>query len=161
MKLSAFVYAVLLSAGAAAAADPFRGEVGCTVAAAAMNSVFSGFVGGKAVIDLRDGSTTLTNGSAVLRAITPATVSSHGAERGRCVFGTEVVWAGETLRAVLFKFNDCAHRDPASGFGGYVRADVGFDFARGTGKYREIFLTPAGPVPSAFADFTACERHVR
>ena len=132
----------------------------CQIIGAKESSVFTPFVGGTILIDLGSGESTLfqAGGPLEFAVISSDVVSSFRVARSACTEGSEtIVRQDGSLRSMLFRFSNCVHRDSAdSDLVGYVRADVGFDLTSNTGKYREIFLTPRGPVPTAFVDFHNC-----
>ena len=140
----------------------FPESVKCRIDAAKENSGFTRFVGGSVKINLENGNTSffapLGAEPEELAVINDKTVSSFKADRTACTFGWEkVVEQDGSLRAMDLHFESCAHHDPAKpGFGGYVRAKVGFDFTDRWGYYAEIFMTPSGPVPTDSLAFAGC-----
>ena len=150
---------LLLSAAFATlfAAPAFADVLHCQITAARDETVFSNYIGGTVTVDLDSAVTMLEQAGNVLQVISRASVASYKAHRDSCIFGTETVTSGGDLRAMKLKFNECTRRDDGSSLGGYVHADVSFDLHYGVGKYRELFRTPRGPVPSAWVDFEKCE----
>ena len=132
----------------------------CKISDATAGSVFTPYVGGAVEVDTQTGNTQFFAPDApaeeVFPVISSEAVSSFRASRAGCFFGTETLHRADgSIRGMLLKFNSCVHREPPETVG-YVQADVSFDLDYSQGKYREIFLTARGPVPSAFVDFRAC-----
>jgi hypothetical protein len=108
---------------------------------------------------------TQTKGAALeqLAVISSNQVSSFGAPRSGCTYGTDkVLHPDGSLRAMVFNFNNCLLRNSTDNSSdnraaGYVRANVGFDLTDNYGIYQEILLTPAGVAPSAYVEFKDCK----
>jgi hypothetical protein len=151
MKLYSFLIFFLANAA-------FAETVKCKVTAAKENTMLTPYVGGTVLISLSDGSSRFFQEAlSPLAMITAEQVSSWRAPRSACNYAPETIrYSDGSLRAMRFHFYDCVHRLPEQNLIGYVRADIGFDLTSRSGKYREIFLTPSGPVPSAFAELEAC-----
>ena len=152
--LSLLLISTLLSPAA------FAETAKCRIQSAKPGSDFIPFVGGKAMMEFESGHLVIypaTGGKPMFLA-TPERVSSFGAPREACTYGWEKIMRGDQLRAMLMKFNSCAHEHATnSGLRGYVRADFGFDLADRSGHYREIFLTPTGTPPTAHMVFEECQ----
>lgn len=151
MKIHFFAAVLMLTSAAA-----FAGTAKCRITEASADSAYAAYQGGKILIDLESGNTTLIQGEARLQPITGDFVTSFRVPRQACNFGTETILRDGSIRAILFKFNDCMHTD-AEGISGYVRSEVGFDLKSNSGKYQEIFFKPWGENPYAFIDFQDCQ----
>ncbi len=169
MKLSTVVSSIFLFSGCLALPSLAHADFAkCRISAAGPGSPYADYVGGKVTIDLETGNTILvpievSENLPVAFPVSSSFISSFEAPRTACIFGTEKFLRSDgSLRAMLFKFNDCMHHHATNPeWRGYVKADVSFDLLSATGKYREIFLTPTGTPPSSWVDFDTCRIETR
>jgi hypothetical protein len=125
------------------------------------DSLFTPYAGGSITIDLESLVTTMEGAPdkalPSLALISKDTVSTYMVPRNLCEPTRETVMENGVLRLEIFHFGDCLHHLPGSGRLGYARAWLEIDHEFQSGRYSEIFLTPTGDVPEAYANFEHCD----